>query len=90
VVGCACAARSAATSARRIEAGVALLAHRRDIGLSIERLARLVGVSPAHVSRVERGLNVPSDAMLARFEAVLSARRSDRPDFEAQGVEQAA
>jgi transcriptional regulator with XRE-family HTH domain len=84
----------AADRARRVEAGMSLLARRQTMGLSIERLAKLVGASPAHVSRVERGLNVPSEAMLARFAAVLStsqpAGQPDRPDFGSEGVDRAA
>jgi len=71
------AERQAATASdkeRRIEQGVALGRRRRELGLGIEQLAARSGLSPAHVSRVERGLNVPSDEALGRLAAALNAR----------------
>jgi hypothetical protein len=87
-------AAGAADRARRIAVGIAIVARRHAHGLSLERLASLTGVSPAHLSRIERGLNVPSDAVLARLEAVLSrsqaAASPDVPAFAAPDVERAA
>ena len=59
--------------ADRVARGVALGERRRERGLSIERLAALTGLSAAHVSRVERGLNVPSTEALERIAAALAA-----------------
>jgi ribosome-binding protein aMBF1 (putative translation factor) len=58
---------------RRRTAGIALGHVRRQRGLSIERLARQTGLSPAHVSRIERGLNTPSLAALSRLADALGA-----------------
>lgn len=66
-------AASADDKARRVALGTEFGRRRREQGLAIERLATLSGLSPAHVSRIERGLNVPSDAALARIAAVLDA-----------------
>jgi len=57
--------------AARVAEGVALGGLRRERGLSIEQLAGMTGLSAAHVSRVERGLNVPSADALHRIGAVL-------------------
>ena len=57
--------------AARTARGVALGRVRRERGLSIEKLAALSGLSSAHVSRVERGLNVPSEEALRRLAEAL-------------------
>ncbi len=66
-------AETAADRAARQAEGLALARLRRDRGLSIERLAAVSGLSAAHVSRVERGLNVPSPAALDRLAAALDS-----------------
>ncbi len=68
----------AAERAARSAAGVALGRLRRERGLSIEGLARATSLSPAHVSRVERGLNVPSVEALERLSSALNASTSTR------------
>ncbi len=68
----------AAERATRTAEGVALGRLRRERGLSIEGLARATGLSPAHVSRVERGLNVPSAEALERLADALAAETTTR------------
>ena len=69
-------AEAADDRAARQAQGIALAQIRRERGLSIEQLAAITVLSPAHVSRVERGLNVPSRDALERLTAALGARPS--------------
>ena len=75
------AERQAATAegrAARIAEGIALGRLRRERNLSVERLAAITGLSAAHVSRVERGLNVPSGDALHRMAAALATEPQAR------------
>lgn len=54
---------------RRITAG--LSSARSDRGLTLTELATKVGVTPVHLSRVERGLKQPSPALLNRLTKAL-------------------
>ncbi len=47
--------------------GKALRAHRADARLSLRATAERAGMSPAHLSEVERGLKEPSFGALARI-----------------------
>jgi len=62
---------AAPNRAERQHQGVELGLRRRQIGLSIEQVARAAGLSAAHVSRIERGLNVPSGEALEKIAAAI-------------------
>ena len=47
--------------------GEALRARREEAGLSLRQAAERAGMSPAHLSEVERGLKEPSLGALARI-----------------------
>ncbi len=64
---------SAPDRADRQQRGVELGERRRLSGQSIEQVAHLAGLSAAHVSRIERGLNVPSAAALAKIATALTS-----------------
>ena len=51
--------------------GEALRARREDAGLSLRKAAERAGMSPAHLSEVERGLKEPSLGALARIADVV-------------------
>ncbi len=77
---------------QRRTAGIGLGDVRRQRGWSIERLARQSGLSPAHVSRIERGLNTPSFAALGRLADALGggpfpARETTASDQSVNGVQ---
>lgn len=62
---------TAADRANRQQLGIELGELRRKAGWSIEHLADRSGLSSAHVSRIERGLNVPSDKALEKIRVAL-------------------
>jgi predicted flap endonuclease-1-like 5' DNA nuclease len=72
-------ARSADDKAARAAEGVALTEQRRAAGLGIAQLAALAALSPSHVSRIERGLNIPSRSALDRLAAALQPGPSAAP-----------
>jgi hypothetical protein len=63
--------RLAADRSERQRRGIELGERRRHIGRSIEDVARRSGLSAAHVSRIERGLNVPSNQALEKIDRAL-------------------
>lgn len=66
--------QAAADRAERRKLGIELGELRRQLGLSIEQTAHLSQLSSAHVSRIERGLNVPSRNALEKLNAALRER----------------
>jgi site-specific DNA-methyltransferase (adenine-specific) len=57
-----------------VTAGPVLRQLREALGLGLKPLARKVGVTHSHLSRVERGLVQPSEELLERLSRVLGAR----------------
>jgi len=55
---------------------------RKAAGLTQEQLAEKVGVTPVTISRLERGVTVPSLATLARIGEALQAGMPDLFDFQ--------
>ena len=72
--------RLAADRAERQRLGVALGERRRQLGRSIEGVARQSGLSSAHVSRIERGLNVASRDALEKIDLALKASLTEEPE----------
>lgn len=66
-------AAAAADVARRRAEGIALGQRRRELAIAISQLAGRSRLSPSHVGRIERGLNVPSDDALRRIGDALEA-----------------
>lgn len=59
-----------ATSGRpaiRQRIGPVIKAHRQDQRISLQAVASRAGISPSHLSRIERGLTVPSYDVLDRI-----------------------
>lgn len=54
-----------------MEIGTCIRCHRKAAGVSLRRLAKIVGVDPAYLSRVERGMVHPSDTLLQAIAAAL-------------------
>ncbi len=64
--------------------GRTIAAHRRARGLTQEKLAEVVGVSPEWVSQLERGVGLPSLDGLARLAEALG---TEAPALLAAGLE---
>ena len=47
-----------------IEAGSVLRDYRKSIGLSVHKVGNRIGISGGYVAKIERGENIPSDAVL--------------------------
>jgi ribosome-binding protein aMBF1 (putative translation factor) len=77
--------RFASDRTDRQHRGVELGERRRRLGRSIEDVARQSGLSAAHVSRIERGLNVPSNQALGKIEQALD--NSEMPASRPEGAE---
>lgn len=58
----------------RAAIGAAVGRRRRELGMGQEELADALGVSQAHVSRLERGLTNPTLETLRRLQEVLGVR----------------
>ena len=73
--------RASTTSPVRQRVGPTIKALRYKKGMSLNTLAESAGISPSHLSRIERGLTVPSYDVLDRIaealDSDLSALRSD-------------
>jgi transcriptional regulator with XRE-family HTH domain len=73
--------RASTTSPVRQRVGPTIKALRYQKGMSLNTLADSAGISPSHLSRIERGLTVPSYDVLDRIAeslgSDLSALRSD-------------
>lgn len=69
-----------------------LRAIREARGLGLRRVARETGIDASHLSRIERGLAMPSLAVLKRLAAVLGLRELTRLlapyEIESHGGEQ--
>ncbi len=52
---------------------------RQDAGLSLRGLALRLGISPAHLSDIERGLRRPSDGLLERIVRELNDAGAEAP-----------
>ena len=62
--------------------GRRLAVYRRAAHLTQERLAELVGVDPVSVSRMERGLSIPSLRTLAEMAKAVGVRLADLANLE--------
>lgn len=60
--------------AEAFSVGAQLTARRRDLGLTQAQVAERSGVSQADVSRIERGVIVPSMGTVQRLASALTAR----------------
>jgi DNA-binding transcriptional regulator YiaG len=69
--------------ARRLAEGRALGKLREEQAITYEEVARRTGFSSSHVSRIERGLNVPSDEALEKIAIALGGERPKRRDHAA-------
>ncbi len=83
-----------ANSAVRQRVGPTVKALRQEQGISLNVLAMQAGISPSHVSRIERGLTVPSYDVLDRIADALGsdlgALRADEESARAIDGELAA
>jgi transcriptional regulator with XRE-family HTH domain len=62
--------------------GGRIVEFRRAAGLTQEQLAEKVGVTPVTISRLERGVTVPSLATLSKIGEALNAGMPDLFDFQ--------
>ncbi|ADI02791.1 helix-turn-helix domain-containing protein [Syntrophothermus lipocalidus] len=62
--------------------GALVRKRRREKNMSLRTLAALMGVDPTHLSRIERGLTVPSEHLGSRLKAFVFGQPEHKTDAE--------